>query len=534
MPRSERSLVAALFVVGALTAGLLAAPASAAPAARTGALAAASSAAEGAGETEPSAVLARAKDIFSSKAANRSSAGSSAPAPAPAPAPDASLALRDLFTVLPRLQGGDRETAQALLARPSDGGSDPQRNGYTAAAQRTCSKRICVHYVTSTSDAPPSLAWVKKSLRTMQKVYDFEVGKLGYRAPAQEPNTTGTGGNAKFDVYLKNIGTGIYGYCAPEYLKPGTNRVASGYCVLDNDFARNEFGGAKPATSLKVTAAHEFFHAIQFAYDYLEDPWLMESTAAWMEERYADSADDNLQYLERSQVTLPAMSLDFFESNGIYHYGQWAFWQFLSETHGNGIVRSVINRAAEPSRGKNLSSTQALSATLKKRGGLPKNFAAYAAANTTPSRNYAEGRKWPSSQLATTRTLTRGKPSFRKAFRVDHLASASVRLRPSGTLKGGAWKLRVAIDGPNRSNSPAAYVTVVTKRSGLRRIPITLSKRGKGTTRVPFAASSVNQVFVTVANASTRTTCNRGTTFACKGKPRDDDRRFSLQVKAVK
>lgn len=526
MPRSERPLVVALFVVGALTAGLSAAPASAVPASRT--VAQSSAPADRADATEPSAVLARAKDIFSGRAATRSGSGSAAQVP------DASLALRDLFTVLPRLQGRDSETAQALLARPSDGASDPQRNGYSAPAQRTCSKRICVHYVTSTADAPPSLAWVKKNLQTMQKVYDFEVGKLGYRAPAREPNTTGTGGNAKFDVYLKDIGTGIYGYCAPEYLKPGTNRVASGYCVLDNDFARNEFGGAKPATSLKVTAAHEFFHAIQFAYDYLEDPWLMESTAAWMEERYADSADDNLQYLNRSQVTLPAMSLDFFENGGIYHYGQWAFWQFLSETHGNKIVRSVIARAAEPPRGRNLSSTQALSATLKNRGGLPKNFAAYAAANTTPQQNYAEGRKWPSSPFAAARTLTRGKPALRKALRVDHLASASIRLRPSKTLKGNKWRLRVSVKGPSRSTSPAALVTVVTKRSGLRRVPIKLNQKGKGTVRVPFAASSVTRVLVTVANASTRTTCNRGTTFACQGRPRDDNRRFIVQVKALK
>jgi hypothetical protein len=28
-----------------------------------------------------------------------------------------------------------------------------------------------------------------------------------------------------------------------------------------------------------VTAAHEFFHAIQYGYDVSEDPWLMESTA---------------------------------------------------------------------------------------------------------------------------------------------------------------------------------------------------------------------------------------------------------------
>ncbi len=528
MPRTARSLVAALLTAGALAGGLLVAPVSAAPAESQSSSDAEAQTAPSASDQEARDTLARAVEIFSTPNASRPTAESSEKTP------DATLALRDLFTVLPRLQGSDRETAQGLLARPSEGGSDPQRNGYTTASQRTCSSKVCVHYVTSTSDAPPNLAWVRKNLQIMQQVYDFEVGRLGYRAPAREPNAPGTGGDDRFDVYLKNIGLGIYGYCVPEYLMPGTNSVASGYCVLDNDFASAEFGGADPDTSLRVTAAHEFFHAIQFAYDFKEDPWLMESTAAWMEERYADGADDNLQYLRRSQLQLPGMPLDFFERNGSYHYGQWAFWQFLSETYGNGIVKSVITRAAEPRAGRNFHSTQALSATLKKRGGLAKNFAAYASANTLPSRNYSEGRKWPASPLAASRTLTKRKSSFRKTYRVDHLASTSIGLKPSRSLRGKKWKLRVAVKGPHRNSSPAAFITVVTKRNGLRRISVPLNKSGAGKARVPFAAASVRRVFVTVANASIRTRCGNGTDLACEGKPRDDNRRFVLKVSAYK
>ena len=45
----------------------------------------------------------------------------------------------------------------------------------------------------------------------------------------------------------------------------------SAYCVLDNDFSAAEFGYPDPTLPLRVTAAHEFFHAIQFAYDLYED-----------------------------------------------------------------------------------------------------------------------------------------------------------------------------------------------------------------------------------------------------------------------
>ena len=46
-----------------------------------------------------------------------------------------------------------------------------------------------------------------------------------------------------------------------------------------------------------MTAAHEFFHAVQFAYDAADDQWFMESTATWMEDEIYDDVNDNLQYL---------------------------------------------------------------------------------------------------------------------------------------------------------------------------------------------------------------------------------------------
>ena len=121
----------------------------------------------------------------------------------------------------------------------------------------------------------------------------------GDRSPTAAAAATG-----KLDVYLKELGgQGLYGYCAPE--PAGAGRRAPGYCVLDDDFARCQFGRA-PIQTLRVTAAHEFLHAVQFGYDYREDPWLLEATATWIEERYADGVDDNRQYLAEGQLGVPA------------------------------------------------------------------------------------------------------------------------------------------------------------------------------------------------------------------------------------
>ena len=74
-------------------------------------------------------------------------------------------------------------------------------------------------------------------------------------------------------------------------------------------------------------------------YDYYEDRWFMESTATWVEERFADGVNDNRQYLAFGQVGEPDTSLDLFERGGFAHYGNWPFWEHLADRYGDGIVR---------------------------------------------------------------------------------------------------------------------------------------------------------------------------------------------------
>jgi hypothetical protein len=44
----------------------------------------------------------------------------------------------------------------------------------------------------------------------------------------------------------------------------------------------------------------------------------------------------------------------------------------------------------------------------------------------------------------------------------------------------------------------------------------------------------VRRVEVVLANGSTRYTCNRGSQFACHGKPRDDRRDFRVSARVLR
>jgi len=434
---------------------------------------------------------------------------------------DASLALRDLAAARPSMTGADADRADALLARPGDGASDPYGDGYSVRSSKICSGHFCVHRVDSTADRA-TLAFARTTLSTMERVYALEVGRLGYRKPVADGSR---GGDKKFDVYLKELGRqNLYGYCAPERTDAGRpGRAASAFCVLDNDFARSQYGRA-PSESLRVTAGHEFFHAVQFGYDRLEDRWLLESTATWMEERFADDVDDNRQYLRSGQVAKPARSLDV--NQAFDFYGNWAFWEALSQRYGLSIVREVIQRATKPG----VYSAVALRQALARRGGLPQVFASYAAGNNVPGRSYDEGGQagWPTAEVSATRTVSRGTDQVSWAGTVDHLASRNLKVVSKGVPEGR--RIRVSVDGPGSATAPAAALVLVRKSGSVLRRPIPLDADGKGSVTVGFASKGQSRAFVTVANASTRFDCDRGTSFSCEGEALDQGQRFVVKV----
>jgi len=446
--------------------------------------------------------------------------------------PDATTALTELFDVRSRLSGEDRLEADALLARPSDGDRDPFGDGYSVRSTKKCSGVLCLHWVRSTADAPPSNAWAQKSFVMMNKVWNFEVGKLGYRRPVAD---RGAGGNNKFDIYLKELGRrGVYGYCAPEYRAPGSKFVASGFCVLDDDFAKKQFG-APPAKSLKVTAAHEFFHAVQFAYDYHEDKWLLESTATWMEERFADSVNDNRQYLASGQVRNPGSPLDVFNPEGLNQYGNWAFWEYLTRRYGSALVKSVWIQAGAFKGAGFLYSTRALKKVLARRGGFTANFRNYAAANAIAARAYPEGRAWPSARLKKAFVLGRSSRRGVTSTRIDHMAANHVVFRPGSSLTGKRWRLRVVVDAPNRSTGSAAYLIVKKRKGAWTKKPIALTKKGIGATTFTFSRNAVESAIVTLVNANTSFRCFKGRPFfTCQGIPTGDNRKFVVQGQVLR
>ncbi len=445
--------------------------------------------------------------------------------------PSATLVLRDLWMKRTQLRGTERRQAKGLLARPTDGASDPLGFGYTVPeAAPLCNTRICLHYVPVTADAPPSPEWPAQNLAVVDSVWSTIVDQLGYRAPLTDG---AKGGSPLFDVYLKDIGNqGFYGYCVPE--RRVKKKTASAYCVLDNDFSAAQFPNGTPGDNLAVTAGHEFFHAVQYAYDYAEDPWMLESTATWMEERIATQVNDNRQYFPWSQIYAPYIPLDAFSRSSSFQYGNWVFWEYLSTNYGISFVKKAWNQAGSLRGDGGKNSIAALQKLLRRKGGLTKVYATYAAGNLTPAVNFPEGAEYAQPKVRANTSLSRSKRAKRYAVRINHLSSASYIYRPGRGLGAARWKLSLQITGPIKRTSPAAVV-VSFLTNGKRKVTmVRLNRGGDGHTRVKFSNRKVAAVSVTLVNASTRYQCGRRTLLACGGRPLDDKGRFAVLGRVTK
>ncbi len=441
---------------------------------------------------------------------------------------EATLVLRDLMRMRGDLTGAARGEADRLLARP-------------AAKRRTCTPNICVHW----SDAivnqrdddqngrPDYIDDVRETVNSVHLQYV----EAGYRAPRPDGRR---GGNNKTDIYIRDVGAqGLYGFCTSDKrFRVNGPFDAWAYCVLDNDYRPGQFPALTPLENMQVTAAHEYYHAVQFAYDAFEDAWFMEATATWAEDEIFPDINDNLQYLRHGPLRRPRVPLDKFEIGGLHQYGDWIFFRYLTERFPTevgvmpALVRQMWQRADGSAGGRDMYSLQAVRSTLAARGeSFARLFAGFADANRRPAEEYDEGDLYPSAPVSASHTLRPGQGSGRIARELDHLSSATIQFTPRGPTS----RLRLRVDMSKARRGSLAVVS--TYPLGDLPVPslVNLNRVGVGSLTVPFVNGVVSRVEVTLVNASTRTRCfvRASSPYSCFGVPRDDNSPQFVRAVAV-
>jgi hypothetical protein len=474
----------------------------------------------------------------------------------------ATVVLRNLAASVRHLSGADRRLAESILARPTDGHS----GDYSAPKsdfRHKCFTHFCVHWVRSTRDAP-SLAdenpknhipdWIDKTKSVMNVVWNKEVNQYNYGAPKGDGNSGSHHGgnpNPKIDIFIQDVGRqGLYGYCTSDDPKIQTQNNISAYCVFDDDFSKKQFPRIHGVSALKVTAAHEFNHAIQFKYDAFEDLWFLEATATNMEADVYPAIHDNYQYFRASPLskTTPLKPIDQWEDGGLNQYGSWIFFRFLAEYFSSPGVHPAptapnpafvheiwMDAKAQPGTIKGLEySTQAIETFLGNHGETFRSvFRHFGVANAAPAAWYKDGALFNTraGQKYGVSTVDAG-ASGPADLAMKHMSNDYRFFKPGA----GADTFDVDANFPSAVTNPRATVLSFDSGGSITETEITLDGNGDGGLAAPITFdSTVSKVVIVVTNASTRfTQCGTDNHnppfFSCFGKPQHDSAANAYQL----
>jgi hypothetical protein len=274
----------------------------------------------------------------------------------------------------------------------------------------------------------------------------------------------------------------------------------SSYVVLDDDFARAQFPrDSSPETPLDVTVAHEYNHVLHFTYDSLQDTWMFESTAVWIEGRVYPTALDYLQYLP-GWVQLSGRPITTFngrdphDRRNIKVYGSAVWNKWLDQRYGQTVVRGAWER----SRGTSPPSfaPAAFNASIRARGGRGfsdefDRFAAGTAEWQARNSGFPDGAHYRD----VVRRGSMGLNGGRRVIRLNHTGYALVAL-PASTSRA----VKLTMTAPRGTASAFALVRRVGGLPGgtaLQTIRV-LPRGGTATIAIPAGSQSSRMTAVLV------------------------------------
>lgn len=166
--------------------------------------------------------------------------------------------------------------------------------------------------------------------------------------------------------------------------------------------------------ALNYTVAHEFMHAVQAAYDFNEDDWLMEGLATWATDIVYEDINFYVDYVNYGWIDSETGQ----EVHGILYgppdksilslsYDAVLFWIFLEEHYG-GIqtIKDVLEKTSEPS----LDGIYAVNTTLNQQQATTFSnvFVEWTTANYLLENYYSESKDYKLGPLFTIPLTYRG------------------------------------------------------------------------------------------------------------------------------
>ncbi|APR78445.1 Hypothetical protein A7982_03792 [Minicystis rosea] len=300
-----------------------------------------------------------------------------------------------------------------------------------------------VHYTRQGPNAVPAAdtdaSGVPDFVEDVASVYEAVLSKyhddLGFRAPVGDEGLADNGGDGRFDVYLVDFAGKGDGNYQNDTCDAQNKEICAGYMVQENDFTGYGYPSTKVAN--RILGSHEFFHAVQAAYDTGQGSVLAEGTAVWATEQFDPSLKDFEGFL-KGYLDNPDRPLDTPLPGPVdpFSYGSAIFFEFLEDHYGPGTIRALWERCENGAEGAaDPQWLTALGPLLEQQNSTTfesamTDFATwnlFTGSLADPTRAYANGKSYPSVAMNDVTA-----PHFEDLLRVYYASSQYYRISPDG------------------------------------------------------------------------------------------------------
>ena len=295
-------------------------------------------------------------------------------------------------------------------------------------------------------------------------VWDIEVEQMGYSAPPLEND------QSYYNIYVKDMtdyglttfggqinGTGV----PPRY----TSNI-----TVDNDYQESQFH-SHGINALKVTAAHEFHHAIQIgSYGYWEnDVYAYELTSTWFEDVVYTDVNDYYQYL-RNYFEQFSDGRSFNSNPNVGGYERCIWAHFMAKQFGPTMMRKVWEgmRNTIPLQNEDVF--------------LKNNAAVLADFGTTPQTAFMEFTKWnyyTADRADTVKYYSEGKyyPRFLPLQKIDFYNTATTASGSVQALSSSMYDFDMQRDTITAVIANVDFSSAIMRNTTQKKIDVILSSQ---------------------------------------------------------
>ncbi len=329
---------------------------------------------------------------------------------------------------------------------------------------------------------------------------------LGFLEPLSDAKQAKNGGDGKFDVYLLDFAGKADGSFVQESCIQDT---CAGFMIQENDFAGYGYPSVDYAN--RILASHEFFHAVQAAYDAGQSTEFVEGTAVWATERFDSSLSDfeafASGYLDHPERSLNKPNLGPVDA---FSYGMSLFYMFLDLRVGNDVVRRLWEDCRNGAQGvANPEWLPALVALLPRddKTTFPKEMATFAFWNLLTSKRWDPQRSYPhGNELPLVATSKVDAPYVDDSMRVFSASAQYLNVAPAG-------RTQMALAVVPTKPTVDLQVALLTRKGNKLSDPV-FAQSGSP---VMVDCQGVDEVFVMLVNGAAAGNSIQGT--LCLGGP---------------